>query len=323
MGTKRFAIYSWSVLGVNLGVILWGGYVRASGSGAGCGSHWPLCNGEVIPTNRQIATLIELGHRLTSGAALLMIVALAVLAFRNYPRKHRVRFGALLSVIFIFTEALIGAGLVLFKYVADDASLQRALFISLHLANTFLLLGVLTLTAWWASGGAPLDLDQKGWRSWVFGAALLGSLILGISGAVAALGDTLFPASSLAEGVRLDFSPAAHLFLRLRLMHPAIAVAVSCYLATSAALARFVRPTVRIKRFAALLMMLIAVQLLAGLLNVVLLAPIWLQLVHLLLADAVWIALVLLVSATLAESKPETAQAEQMSFRAWEVPNAG
>ena len=53
---KRFA---WGVLGYNLAVILWGAYVRATGSGAGCGSHWPLCNGTIVQPSPTTATLIE------------------------------------------------------------------------------------------------------------------------------------------------------------------------------------------------------------------------------------------------------------------------
>ncbi|MFN8454080.1 MAG: COX15/CtaA family protein [Anaerolineae bacterium] len=74
----RFAKYVWTVLAYNLAVILWGAFVRASGSGAGCGSHWPLCNGEVIPRTPQMETLVEFTHRLTSGLALLLVIGLTI-----------------------------------------------------------------------------------------------------------------------------------------------------------------------------------------------------------------------------------------------------
>src|SRR5204862_8180034 len=151
----RLARFAWSVLGWNVAVILWGAYVRASGSGAGCGAHWPLCNGEIVPHEPRVATLIELGHRLSSGVALVVVFTLAVLAWRAYPRGHRVRQGAVTSAILISFEALIGAGLVLFELVAHDASMKRGLSIALHLTNTLFLLAALVLTAWWASGGAP------------------------------------------------------------------------------------------------------------------------------------------------------------------------
>src|SRR5947209_11898521 len=160
--SSRFAAFAWGVVAYNLTVILWGAYVRASGSGAGCGNHWPLCNGEVIPRAERIQTLIEFIHRVTSGLTVILILTLAIWAFLTFPKKHPARKGAALSLIFIVTEALIGAGLVLFELVAQNASLARAMFISVHLVNTFLLLAFLTLTAWWASGFEPPRVKGQG-----------------------------------------------------------------------------------------------------------------------------------------------------------------
>lgn len=150
--------YAWGVLAFNLAVVLWGAYVRATGSGAGCGSHWPLCNGEVIPRALEVETQIEFAHRLSSGLALLLVIGLFVGAMRLYPRGHVVRSGAGLSLLFIITEALVGAALVLFSWVAQDASLGRVISVAFHLINTFLLLATITLTAWWSSGGKPISL---------------------------------------------------------------------------------------------------------------------------------------------------------------------
>lgn len=300
MKLARLAPYAWGVLVYNLGVILWGAYVRATGSGAGCGSHWPLCNGEVIPRSPQAETVVEFTHRLSSGLALVLVVGLLVWAVRAFPRKHPVRLGASLAMVFMITEALVGAGLVLFELVAENASMVRAVSVAVHLANTFLLLAALTLTAGWASGGAPVRLKGQGALSWILGLGFLTMLILGVSGAVTALGDTLFPSGSLAGGIRQDFSPTAHFLIRLRLLHPLIAVAVGLYLVFAAGLARILRPDPRTRRLAWALTLLFLVQLGAGLTNLILLAPVWLQLVHLLLADLVWIALVLLAASALA-----------------------
>lgn len=133
-------------------------------------------------------------------------------------------------MVFIITEALIGAGLVLFELVAQDTSTARAFPISIHLENTFVLLACITLTAWWASGGKPIRLRSNRKAGWLLGVGIVGLLILGISGALTALGDTLFPISSLAEGLRQDFSPNAHFLIKLRIMHPTIAVLISVYL---------------------------------------------------------------------------------------------
>ncbi len=300
MRLSRFARFAWGVLIYNIGVILWGAYVRASGSGAGCGSHWPLCNGQVIPRAPQLETLIEFSHRATSGLGLLLVVGLFFWSRRAYSRGVPARSGAAWSLFFMVTEALVGAGIVLFSLVADNASIARAMFVAVHLANTFLLLAALTLTAWWASGGQAVRLRGHGGLA---GMLLLGCaavILLGVSGAVTALGDTLFPSSSLAEGLSQDFSPTAHFLIRLRLLHPAIAIAVGLYLVVAGWLARSIRPSATTQTFARLLLVLFIVQLATGAINVVLLAPIWMQLVHLLLADAVWITLVLLTASSLA-----------------------
>jgi heme A synthase len=313
---RRFTIYAWSVLAYNLAVILWGAYVRASVSGNGCGSHWPLCNGEIIPTAPQLKTLIEFAHRLTSGLSVVLLLVLVVWAWRAYPRGHRVRRAALLSVVFIFTEALIGAGLVLFEYVAQDASVGRALFMSVHLVNTFILLAVLALTAWWATGAPRVRLRGQGLVLQLFVPGLCATLVLAVSGAIAALGDTLYPARTFAEGFSRDFAPAAHLLLRLRVVHPALALLVGCYVVLTASyISNFLRPTERVKRLTALLVTIFLLQLGAGLLNLYLLAPIWLQLTHLFLADALWLALVLTAAAALAQPLTQVHQVEAINLR--------
>ncbi len=306
MKLSRFAIYAWAVLGYNLFVILWGAFVRATGSGAGCGSHWPLCNGQVVPRTPQVETLIEFFHRLTSGLAFLFVVVLLVWAFRAYPKKHRVRWTVSFSMLFMITEALVGAGLVLFELVADNASMTRAFSVAVHLLNTFLLLACLTLTASWASGGEPVRLKRQGMRVALLGIGLVAMLVLGVSGAVTALGDTLFPSASLTEGLRQDFSPTAHFLIRLRVFHPAIAVSVALYLILVVIWLYSLPRNAATKRFSLVLIVLLVVQLGAGVINVTLLAPVWMQLVHLLLADLIWITLVLLTASALARSVAET-----------------
>lgn len=303
MKLTRFASYAWTVLVYNLGVILWGAYVRATGSGAGCGNHWPLCNGEVIPRAPGVETWVEFTHRLTSGLSLLLVIGLLVWSFRSYPKGHIVRLGAGLSMLFIITEALVGAGLVLFEWVGDNVSLGRAISIAVHLVNTFLLLAFLTITAWWTSGGEPVRLAGQGAALWLFAVGFLGVLIIGVTGAITALGDTLFPVETLAEGIVQDFSPTAHFLIRLRVWHPIIAILVGFYLMFLGGLVAMFRVARQIRRLSTALVVLFLVQLLAGLVNLFLLAPVWMQMAHLLLADLVWIALVLLATANFAESE--------------------
>jgi len=306
--------YAWAVLAYNLLVVLWGAYVRASGSGAGCGSHWPLCNGETIPRVPQIATIIEFTHRLTSGLALISVVILLIWAFRKFEKGSLVRKGAVLSIVFMLLEAAIGAGLVLFEYVAENKSIARALFMSVHLVNTFLLLAAIALTAWFASvKQAVISFKKQGLLIPAFLTGFLAMLLLGVSGAVAALGDTLFPANSLSEGFAQDFSPTAHILLRLRIIHPFLAPIVSVYAIVLAVIANVSRPSVWVRRCSFAVIALIVIQLSVGLINLVLLAPIPLQLIHLLLADFTWLSLVLLCASALEKTEEvfETASSKQ------------
>ncbi len=314
MKSNRFAFFSWGVLACTLAVIVWGAYVRASGSGAGCGSHWPLCNGDIIPRDPQLKTIIELTHRLTSGVALVLVIILFAWAWRAFPRHHRVRRGAALSLLFMVTEALVGAGLVLFELVADNASMARAMFMAVHLMNTFMLIGSITLTAWWGSGGGSLRLRLNDGMTLLAGVSLLAMLILAASGAVAALGDTLFPSASLAEALKQDLSPTSHLLIQLRVLHPLLAVFAGFLVITTAVYAGQSTQNTDVKRWSVALFALVLVQMGVGALNVTLLAPIWLQFVHLLLADFVWIALVLMSASAL--SQPATATTGERAITA-------
>lgn len=314
----RLARASWLALAYNLGVIAWGAYVRATGSGAGCGSHWPLCNGEVIPRAAAVETLVEFSHRATSGLALISVVVLFFWARRVAQPGHPVRTGALLSLVFMISEALLGAGLVLFGLVGDDASGIRAVVVSAHLLNTFLLLASMTLTVWWASGGGVLRVTGRQGRQGRQGdrarlvAGVLAILLVSCSGAVTALGDTLFPNASLLEGLAADLSPTAHVLIRLRTIHPVLAVMTALYLAPS--VWRFADRRPLDRPVAHVLIALLGTQLALGFLNVLLLAPVWLQLVHLLVADALWIAYVLLAADILASP---TVVAAAPTARTW------
>jgi heme A synthase len=305
MKLDRFAKYAWFTLTFNLLVIVWGAYVRASGSGAGCGSHWPLCNGEVIPSSPAVKTVIEFSHRLSSGLALLLVAGALIWAFRAYAPKHRLRRYAAAAMFFMLMEAAIGAGLVLFEMVAENKSIARALWMSAHLVNTFLLVGTLAIMAWAATTGRRFYTRGQGAINWIFAAAIVATLILGVSGALSALGATLFPVASLGEGVKQDLSPTAHILERLRIYHPLMAPVVSGLLILTALFARSRRPGGGVKIWSSTLIALVLVQLGAGAVNLLLHAPVWLQLVHLLLSDFVWIALVLLGSVALEQPAPE------------------
>jgi heme a synthase len=289
---RRFAFW---VLGYNVAVVLWGALVRATGSGAGCGAHWPLCNGTVIPRSPAAETMIEFVHRLMSGISLALVAVLVVWAFRALPRGHAARKAAATAGAFIVMEALVGASLVLFGWVARDASSARGWVVAVHLVNTFLLLGAIALTAALAEGPGSLTLRGRAPLAAALGLGLATMLVTGATGAVAALGDTLYPATSVLAGLSDDLGGQAPFLLRLRMVHPFAALASALVLM---AIARAVLQA-RDRRFRVPglgLVCLLGLQLLSGAVNLALLAPVWMQIVHLALADATWIALVMLVA---------------------------
>jgi heme A synthase len=292
---RRFATYAWSVLAFNIAVVLWGAFVRATGAGAGCGKHWPLCNGEMLPRSPGLNTIIEFTHRVTSGIDVALVALLVIWAFRAFPRNHTVRLAASLSAVFLITEALLGAALVLLEHVAGNQSSARAYSLSAHLLNTLTLLACLTLTAWWATHRTPSRIGGR--PAWMAAISLAIVMILGVSGAIAALGDTLFPSRSLAEGLARDFDPAASIFVRLRVLHPVIAALAAAWLFFYSVTTAGERPDLRPRAW--MLFAIVAIQIAAGALNLLLSAPVWMQLVHLALADALWISLVLLCAGTL------------------------
>lgn len=283
----NFTVFAWFNLLYNLLVILFGAYVRATGSGAGCGSHWPTCHGEVIPRPKEIETLIEYTHRLTSGFSLILVIVLYLWAMKIYPGGHPVRKAAFSSLFFLLIEAFLGAGLVLFRYVAEDASIGRAYWMSAHLVNTLLLLAALSLTAYFASGyGKPVKTKFDGAAKWQAG-LLVFLLLVGVSGALAALGDTLFPNT---VGLRFD----VHIYVSLRNLHPFIAIAGTIYLWITLYFTRKYSQNVLALKLANFLFFFSFLQLIVGVINILLGAPIFLQLVHLFLADILWIFAVIL-----------------------------
>ncbi|MEM1125536.1 MAG: COX15/CtaA family protein [Bacteroidota bacterium] len=310
----RFAQYAWALLGYLVLIILWGAFVRATGSGAGCGSHWPLCNGEVIPRAPAVETIIELSHRITSALAGFLIIGLVVWAYRRYPKGSPVRFAAVGTLVFVIIEGLIGAAIVLFEWTAENASMGRTISIALHLNNTLILLAFATLTAWWASGGRPFTLKKQGRVGWSLLGLGLGLMILSATGAVTALGDTLFEATSTAEVLNRSTDPTAHHLERLRVYHPVFAVILGAILLLSVRRTMAERPDARVRLFGVALLALYFGQMLLGMANIWLKAPVWMQLVHLLVADGIWIAYLLFGNAALATRRLEPVAEPSLSL---------
>ncbi len=297
----RLARFVWWTLASNLLVIVWGAFVRASGSGAGCGNHWPLCNGAVIPPSPTLHTVIELTHRITSGVALVLVVVMLAWARRRFPTGHGARRAATAAMILMLVEAAIGAGLVKFELVADNASMARAWSLAAHLVNTQLLLAAIALTGWWALGHPRPRMHRGGWFAV---AGLVGLIVVGTTGAIVSLGDTLFPAESLRAGMAQDQDPNAHPLIRLRIWHPILAIAVGTGLLVLALAAPRWREDATTEHARRVLLGLVLVQWGIGVATLVLLVPIPLQLLHLLTADLLWLATLWLGVALTADQGP-------------------
>jgi cytochrome c oxidase assembly protein subunit 15 len=293
-GLRRFA---WGVLAYFVAVILWGTLVRATGSGAGCGNHWPLCNGTVMQHSASVNTMIEFTHRVTSGLSFFSVVALLWWTFAGTVRAHLARAAALASVVFTLIEAMLGAFLVKLGLTAQSQSPLRPAYLGLHLANTLLLLAALTLTAH-LLGRSKGFLRGRIRLVAPFGAiaTVVVVLIVGVTGSLAALGDTLFPASSLGMALAQDFSATSGWLVRWRWTHPTVAFVASIFLVWLLVRAAQRSTAWDNRRLSALVLLLLATVYTLGVLDVVLLAPLWVQVAHLLAADSLWAALVVLTA---------------------------
>ncbi|HET9086838.1 MAG TPA: COX15/CtaA family protein [Acidobacteriaceae bacterium] len=291
---RRFA---WFVLVYNVLVVLWGAVVRATGSGGGCGDHWPLCNGVVVPVSPQFHTIVEFTHRLMSGGSLLLVAVLTVWAWRVTARGDFARWAAVAAAVLTLNEALLGALLVLLRLVEHNQSAARGVYLSFHFANTLLLLAALTLAAEFLS--RPRGRANTGVRHGRLALPLVGviaTLLVGVTGSLAALGDTLFPSTSLAGAFHSDFSSTSSLLLRLRWVHPACALIAAAFI--SWLLVQSFKPgaSARTRTLGTAVLGTLTLQIVLGVFDVLLLAPTWIQIVHLLGADLFWVSLVLLTT---------------------------
>jgi len=291
---RRFA---WAVVVYNVLVIVWGAVVRATGSGAGCGNHWPLCNGQMVPLNPRVATVIEFTHRMMSGGTLVLIVALVVWVFRGTVEKHLARSFAIAGLVLTLNEALLGALLVKLGLTATSTSPLRPPMLALHLSNTLLLLGALALTAHFLGRKTTMlrgavRFEHK--ASAIVG--LLAAMAIGVTGSLAALGDTLFPSTSLRSALAADFSSSAEWLVRLRILHPASAVVAGVFILWLLWRAVFTARDVEHRELGLWLAGLLGFQFLLGGLDVLLRAPVWMQVLHLGGADAFWCVLVVLTA---------------------------
>jgi heme A synthase len=302
-GRRKFRTLAWSVLIFNVAVVLGGAIVRATGSGDGCGESWPTCTDRLFPANPGVETVIEFSHRVTSALAILGVIALYVFAVRLYDKGNLVRNGAAASLGLLLFESVLGAALVVFGWVDQDASVGRMIIVPLHLSNTYILLGALTVTAWWSSGnpGPAKPVDRRAKRDLTIGA--VGLVFLGATGALNALADSLYPAESFLSGVADEFSGDAPWLLQVRIFHPIIAIAVGFGVAY-VVMRLAATACDRTRRLGSVVGIFILVQFGIGLTNVILAAPLEIQVIHLAIADTIWIIFLLFGVSLLGERVP-------------------
>jgi len=293
--SRKLATFAWLCLVYIVFVIVWGAFVRASGSGAGCGSHWPLCNGEVLPTAPSAKTLVEFSHRITSGLSLLLVAGLFFWARRSSVKGSDLRRAAGWSFVFILGEAAVGAILVLQHLVAGDSSAARAVVIALHLVNTMFLVAALTWTALLLTVREGAVLGSSAAVAMQSRVRMVAGLLLMVaaSGAIVALGDTLFPAKDLVSGMVEDLSPTAHFLVRLRVLHPVLAIGTAVTLWwVLEGIEKLNHNSGLLSQLAMVSRFLLICQVTIGVLNWLLMAPHWLQLVHLGVSNGLWVAVI-------------------------------
>ena len=322
LSTLRLVVLT---IAVNALVIVQGAFVRATGSGAGCGRHWPLCNGEVVPLSGGMHTAIEFTHRLLSLGVLILGVWLFARVWRARRENPGLFAFTLAATVFLFIEAGLGALTVLWGLTGDNQSVGRGLMVATHLVNSLLLVGSLAGVLLYARPRRPawpLRLRGQGPLGTVLAIGLVGMLFLMFSGGIAAMGNTMFPSASLAEGLAADFDPASHPLIRLRILHPIIGITVGIYLFLSLGTAWWIKPAPEGRVLAQALLGVYLVQLVVGTMNLALLAPIVLQLLHLGLAVVSFFLLaaltVVLLAAPARRSAPAVAaaRAEAVGSRA-------
>jgi heme a synthase len=291
--------FAWFTLGFTVITIVGGALVRATHSGDGCGPNWPSCDGQFLVTSPgDSAQMIEFTHRAISGVNLLLVAALLFLVLRYVRPPHPARRTTVVVMVLIIVEALIGAMIVLYGWVADDTSVARQVSVPLHLVNTFALTAALTLAVWLLRGGGLPDLrgDRRLTRM-VAGLGLL-LVLVAATGATTALADTVFTEEAIASGADLDTETA--LIVRLRILHPIVAVTAAVLLAWFV-LRRGEEAEHRGHPWPGRIILgIVAIQVGLGFMHIALSTPLLTALTHLVLAQVLWIAFVFLALALLA-----------------------
>jgi len=300
------------VLWLTVAVVIGGALVRATDSGAGCGESWPICGGRLIPDIGTHHTAIEISHRLMTGLLGIVLVTLFLTVRRRFARTHRLRRAVSAAGILLIVESLLGASLVLFGWVEYDASIARLIVVPIHLVNTFLLVGSMTLVVYIAGGGRPFRVNLGSIRNKLIATSLVVILVIGATGALNALADTLILSGHLRESSPGEVLVSEPVLRQVRTIHPFTAIIGGLILFM---LARYLTANAerRVRLLGSAVQGIIWLQFILGLLNVALEVPLEIQLVHLFVADVLWIAFVMISFFLLGEQSDELISARAES----------
>jgi protoheme IX farnesyltransferase len=293
MTLTKFSKFVWGVLLYNLAVVAWGVFVRASSSGDGCGSHWPLCDGQSEPLHGHIAKIVEASHRISTSLDGPLALIILIWAIRAFPVGNLARKAAAGVLGFTILEGLIGFVIVKNHWVTTNDSVARAAGMCLHTLSTYLLLGSLGVAGLAGAGLKPIRFKGQSTAGWILGMGALGLVLLGVSGAISALGHTLKPTDHVLVAA---LNPATNWMVRVQPLHPLIAVSIGLYLLLACGLIVHLRPDPMVKKCTRWVVGLYSAQIVLGIFNIWFKAPIPLQMAHLVLADVNWISLVTLAA---------------------------
>ena len=276
-------VKSYVKLGLFLSIvsILAGAFVRATGSGDGCGATWPTCKGRIIPALSDTSELIEFSHRSVSGV-LLIVTVIIFLKSRKFQKDSLVRTVTNYLTFFVIFEALIGAVIVIFEWVGLNSSLPRIIAVPIHLVNTFGLLGCYAILYKILDKNIE-EINSMFNKNFIFISSLF--LLSGATGSIAALADVLFPSASFIEGFLADFDRTSEVLTRLRILHPIVSSTLSLVLYFYSIRINK-KYNIRVKP----LQTLIFVAVLLGFLNVLSNIILPLSILHLAIADFLWIS---------------------------------
>ena len=275
-------LISYTKLGIVLSIlsILAGAFVRATGSGDGCGSTWPTCKGKIIPQLSDTSEVIEFSHRSVSGI-LLIVTLIIFIKSRNMSKGSIVRTTVNFLTFFVLFEAAIGAVIVLYEWVGLNSSLPRIIAVPIHLVNTFGLLACYAILYKVLLNNFK-NIKQLWDRRFVFIAFLF--LLSGATGSITALADVLFPSASFYEGLMEDFDRTSELLTRLRILHPMVATGLSVALIIES---RKIQKDYKID--VKFFQILVFIAIILGVLNVLSNILLLLSILHLAIADLLWI----------------------------------